>query len=450
MSSHKRKIVIIGGGFGGITAAKELKGADAEITVIDKANHHLFQPLLYQVATAALSPGDIATPIRALLGKDSGIKVVLGEVETIDTKSKSVHLLRGEKIPYDQLVLATGARYNYFGNEQWENHAPGLKSISDALQVRERILLSLEEAEQIADPDLRRPFLTYAIIGGGPTGVEMAGAIAEITKRSIEQDFSNINKSEARIFLIEAAPNILNGYPEPLPKKAQKMLEDLGVRVLLNTPVINMEKDRIFLPDGSIESPNIIWAAGVVANPLAQSLGGETDRSGRVMVNDDLSLPGNPDVFVIGDAAHFKGEKDNPLPAVASVAMQQGRFVGRLLRKNQSITTDRPAFRYTDKGTMATIGRAKAVADIRGFKISGFFAWVMWSFVHILYLASPRNRRRVFVEWIWSYFTFNKGVKLITDRSGCSHCHAPAKTPQWEDEKRTDIPVQAYELQLQD
>ena len=449
MNSYKRKIVIIGGGFGGITAAKELKGADAEITIIDKANHHLFQPLLYQVATAALSPGDIATPIRAIVGKDSGIKVVLGEVEKIDLENKSLNLLKGESIFYDQLILATGAKYNYFGNGQWENHAPGLKSLSDALQVRERILLSLEEAEQIADPEQRKPYLTYVIIGGGPTGVEMAGAIAEITKRSIEQDYSNISKKEANILLIEAAPRLLNGYPEKLQLKAHKMLEDLGVQVMLDTPVTHIEQGKISFAGETIQSPNIIWAAGVVANPLVGSLGAEMDRSGRVIVNVDLSLPGNPDVFVIGDAAHFKGEKGNPLPAVASVAMQQGRFVGRLLRKDQPATADRPAFRYTDKGTMATIGRAKAVADIKGFRLSGFIAWVMWSFVHILYLASSRNRRRVFVEWIWSYFTFNRGVKLITDRSGCSHCHAPIKTVRARETKFVE-PLRVNELQLQD
>lgn len=423
----KRKIVIIGGGFGGINAAKALKGSDAEVILIDKSNHHLFQPLLYQVATAALSPGDIATPIRALVGKDSGIKVILGEVIAIDPDRKLLSLLSGERVSYDQLILAAGAKYNYFGKEQWELYAPGLKSLSDALQVRERILLSLEEAEQLADPELRRPYLTYVVIGGGPTGVEMAGAIAEITKRSIEQDYSNIDKNEANIFLIEAGPHILNGYPEALANKAQKMLEDLGVRILLNAPVTEIYQDKIIFSEETIQSPNIIWAAGVVANPLVKSLGAATDRNGRVIVNGDLSLPGNPDVFVIGDAAHFEGKEGKPLPAVASVALQQGRFVGKLLRKGSSSADIRPAFKYVDKGTMATIGRAKAVADIKGLRLSGFVAWVMWSFVHILYLAGSRNRRRVFVEWIWSYFTLNRGVKLITDRSGCSHCHSPVK-----------------------
>ena len=444
MNTYKKHIVIIGGGFAGISVAKELKETDATVTIIDKSNHHLFQPLLYQVATAALSPGDIATPIRAIVGKDSGIQVVLGEVGEIDAKGKHLILLDGKIIHYDQLVIATGAKYNYFGNNQWEKHAPGLKSLSDALQVRERILLSLEEAEHIKDPDLRKPYLTYVIIGGGPTGVEMAGAIAEITKRSIMRDYNNISKEEVRIVLVEAAAGVLNGYPASLSGKAKRMLEGMGVEVLLDTPVGNIEEGKVSFENGSIESTNIIWAAGVVASPLTQSLEAEHDRTGRVFVNGDLSLPGNPDIFVIGDAAHYKGENDHALPAVASVAMQQGRFLGKLLRQEIPGPIDRPSFRYVDKGSMATIGRAKAVINVQGIRLSGFFAWIMWSFVHILYLATPRNRRRVFVEWVWSYFTFNRGVKLITDRSGCKHCNSPSTAG-----KRTVLPEFTKSLQLQ-
>ena len=444
MNTYKKHIVIIGGGFAGISVAKELKGTDAMVTIIDKSNHHLFQPLLYQVATAALSPGDIATPIRAIVGKDSGIQVVLGEVGEIDAKAKHLILLDGKLIRYDQLVIATGAKYNYFGNDQWEKHAPGLKSLSDALQVRECILLSLEEAEHIKDPDLRKPFLTYVIIGGGPTGVEMAGAIAEITKRSIRRDYNNITEEEVRIVLVEAAAGILNGYPVSLSGKAKRMLVGLGVEVLLNTPVRNIEEGKVSFENGSIESSNIIWAAGVVASPLTQSLNAKHDRTGRVFVNDDLSLPGDPDIFVIGDTAHYKGEHGQALPAVASVAMQQGRFVGKLLRQEIAGPVDRPIFRYLDKGSMATIGRAKAVVDVKGIRLSGFIAWLIWSLVHILYLASPRNRRRVFVEWVWSYFTFNRGVKLITDRSGCKHCHSSSTMKE-----RTILPEFAESVQLQ-
>lgn len=444
MKNYKKHIVIIGGGFGGISAANELKGKDVDITLIDKTNHHLFQPLLYQVATAALSPGDIATPIRSIIGKDSGVRVILGEVEKIGAAERKLTLLDGRIISYDQLIIAVGAKYNYFGHNEWEDNAPGLKSISDALQIRERILLSLEEAEQIPDPKQRKPYLTYVIIGGGPTGVEMAGAIAEITKRNIKLDYSNISKEEIRIVLVEAAPGILNGYPEPLSLKAKEMLEELGVEVMLNKPVTKIERGKISFADGAIESPNIIWAAGVVANPLINSLGVAHDRSGRVMVNGDLSLPDYPEIFVIGDAAHYKDEGGKPLPSTASVAMQQGQFVGKALRSEKQM--DRAPFRYANKGSMATIGRAKAVADIKGLKLSGFPAWILWSVVHILFLIGFRNRFRVFVEWVWYYFTYKRGVRLITDRSGCQHCSSFEKPLEQRDKIRK---VLYSELQLQ-
>jgi len=418
---ESRHIVIVGGGFGGISAAKQLKKADVKVTLIDKSNHHLFQPLLYQVATAALSPGDIAAPIRTIIGNQPGIRVLLGEVMNIYPEKKYLDIADGRTIDYDQLILAPGAQYNYFGNEEWKNHAPGLKSISDALNTRERILLSLEEAEQIDDPKLREPYLTYVIIGGGPTGVEMAGAIAEIAKRNMMRDYKNISKNETRIFLVEAGPKILNGYPDELSEKARNMLEDMGVRVLLNTPVTNIKENAFQFGEGTIKTPNIIWAAGVVASPLLDSLGAEQDRTGRVKVNDNLSVPEYPNIFVIGDAAHVKDEDANPLPALAPVAMQQGEFLGKTLSKTSTIQGE-TKFHYTDKGTMATIGRAKAVADIKGFKFSGVIAWLMWSFVHILQLMCFHNKARVFMEWIWYYFTFKRGVRLITDRTDCRHC----------------------------
>ena len=411
----RKHVVIVGGGFGGISAAKKLKKAKVDITLIDRHNHHLFQPLLYQVATAALSPGDIAIPIRAILGKWEGLQILLGTVSSIDRKSQAVNLKKGQSISYDYLVLAPGARYNYFGNEDWKKHAPGLKSIGDALGVRERILLSLEEAEQLSDPKLREPYLTYVIIGGGPTGVEMAGAIAEIAKRNMMRDYSTFSKNETRIFLVEAGPRILNGYPESLGEKARETLEDMGVRVLLNTPVTDIEENRVSFSEGTIKTPNIIWAAGVAASPILSSLETEQDRTGRVVVSDDLSLADDDNIFVIGDAAHKKDKEGNPLPALAPVAMQQGEFVGQLI-KGELNGKERHQFTFTDKGTMATIGRAKAVADIRGFKFSGFFAWLLWSVVHIFFLIGFRNRFRVFVEWMWHYLTFNRGVRLITDR----------------------------------
>lgn len=415
-TKSNRHIVIVGGGFGGITAAKQFKKADVDLTIIDRSNHHLFQPLLYQVATAALSPGDIAAPIRQLIGQESDVRVLMGEVQNVHPDENKLTLADGRSISYDQLVLAPGAQYNYFGNDDWKEHAPGLKSISDALGTRERILLSLEEAEQIDDPKLREPYLTYVIIGGGPTGVEMAGAIAEIAKRNMMRDYSNFSENETRIFLVEAGPKILNGYPDELSKRARAMLEDMGVRVLLNTPVTDIKEDAIKFNEGTIETPNIIWAAGVVASPLLNSLDAEQDRTGRIKVNDDLSVPGHPDIFVIGDAAHFNDEDGNPLPALAPVAQQQGEYVGRTLAK-QSVSSQRQPFHYQGKGTMATIGRAKAVAKIKGFTFSGFSAWLMWSFVHILQLMCFHKKTRVFIEWIWYYFTFQRGVRLITNRT---------------------------------
>lgn len=414
MSETRKHIVIAGGGFGGISAAKELRGANVDITLIDRNNHHLFQPLLYQVATAALSPGDIAVPIRAIIGDSKNVKVLLGKVTEIYGSQNNLSLANGRTISFDHLILAPGSRYNYFGNDDWEEHAPGLKSISDALHIRERILLSLEEAEQLEDPKLREPYLTYVIIGGGPTGVEMAGAIAEIAKRNMMRDYSRFSKNETRVFLVEAASRILNGYPESLSDKAMETLEEMGVRVLTNTPVTDIAKHKVTFKEDSIETPNIIWAAGVAASPVLSSLQTEQDKTGRVKVNDDLSIPGHSNIFVIGDAAHLK-QDGTPLPALAPVAIQQGKYVARLF-KNKQNASHREPFHYTDKGTMATIGRAKAVANIKGFKFSGFFAWILWCFVHILFLIGFRNRFKVFVEWVWFYFTFKRGVRLITNR----------------------------------
>lgn len=421
MESKKRHIVIIGGGFGGIATAKALKNTDADVTIIDRLNHHLFQPLLYQVATAELSPGDIAAPIRAIVNKNPRIKVILGEVEKINPKKKSLKMRNGQIITFDQLVMATGAQYNYFGHEEWAEYAPGMKSVSDALKVREQLLMSMEQAERIDDSDKRKSLLTYVIIGGGPTGVEMAGAIAEVAGNGAKHGYRNIKQEEARIYLIEAGPRILNAFPESLGEKAKKMLEKMGVKVLLNTPVTNIEKNKVHLKVGSIETPNIIWAAGIKASSLLDTLKVEQDRSGRVIVEPDLSIPQYPDIFIIGDSAHRVDKKGMPLPALAPVATQQGKFVGNLIAKEGKRKTN-AKFVYIDKGTMATIGRAKAVADIRGLKFSGFFAWSLWSFIHVLTLIGFRNRTRVFVEWIWNYFTYKRGVRLITDRSGCRYC----------------------------
>lgn len=421
LKSERKQIVIIGGGFGGIATAKALKKANADVTIIDRLNHHLFQPLLYQVATAELSPGDIAAPIRTIVSKIPNIKVILGEVKKIDPIDKSVHLKNGRSIPFDQLVMATGAQYNYFGHEEWAEFAPGMKSVSDALKVREQLLMSMEEAEQLQDSTKRKSLLTYVIIGGGPTGVEMAGAIAEVAGNGAKHGYHTIKPQDAKIYLIEAGPRILNAFPESLGVKAKIMLEKMGVKVLLNTPVTNIEKNKVHLQVGAIETPNIIWAAGIKASSLLDSLKVEQDRSGRIVVGSDLSIPKYPDIYIIGDSAHSEDKDGQPLPALAPVATQQGQFVGKLLAQGEKRSPN-ANFVYKDRGTMATIGRAKAVADIKGLKFSGFFAWVLWSFIHVLSLIGFRNKTRVFVEWIWNYFTYKRGVRLITDRSKCESC----------------------------
>lgn len=410
-----KNVLIVGGGFAGISVAQKLASSDVSITIIDKTNHHLFQPLLYQVATAALSPGDIAMPIRAVFSKQKNVEVILGEVTGIDKEDNNVHLKNGSLLPFDYLVLAPGAQYNYFGNDDWKKHAPGLKSLSDALDIRERILLSLEQAEQLSDPEKRKPYLTYVIIGGGPTGVEMAGSIAEIAKRSMMQDFRNIKPDETKIYLIEAMDGILNAFDEPLSEKGRKTLEDMGVEVLLNTPVKDIRKDGVQVEGRFIETPNIVWGAGVTASPLIKQLEADTDRIGRAIVENDLSVNGHPNIFVAGDAAHSKDENGEPLPGLAPVALQQGKYLGDLI-KNELNGKPRTDFNYIDKGTMATIGRAKAVADIRGFKFSGFFAWLLWGLIHIFFLIGFRNRFRVFAEWVWHYITFKRGVRLIAKK----------------------------------
>lgn len=416
MGDTAKKVVIVGGGFGGINATQQLRDKNMDVTLIDKQNHHLFQPLLYQVATAALSPGDIAIPFRAIFGNNKNINIRLGNVVNINKEAQRISLSNGKEIFFDYLILAPGAQYHYFGNdEEWKPHAPGLKSISNALDVRERILLSLEKAEQLADPKLREPYLTFVVIGGGPTGVEMAGAIGEIVKRNMMRDYHTFSRNETRIFLVEAAGGILNGYSKSLAEKARETLENMGVRVLLNTPVTNIGKNEVSFSEGTIETPNIIWAAGVAASPLLFCLDTKQDKTGRVYVNEDLSIPDYPNIFVIGDAAHREDDHGQPLPALAPVAIQQGKFLGKLILDEQE-KNPRRAFKYVDKGTMATIGRAKAIADVRGFKFSGFFAWLLWSVVHIFFLIGFRNRFRVFMEWMWYYFTFKRGVRLITDR----------------------------------
>lgn len=413
MKPGAKNVVIVGGGFGGIAAAKALRRTDCRVTLIDKRNHHLFQPLLYQVATAALSPGDIAVPIRAIFSRNKNIETVLGEVTEINKVDNKLTLSDGEVIPFDTLLLAPGARYNYFGNNEWKEFAPGLKTLNNALSIREQILVSLEKADKIKDPEERKTFLTYAIIGGGPTGVEMAGAIAEIAKRNMMRDFRNIRPDETDVLLIEAGDRILNGYPPSLSEKAKSDLEKMGVTVHLNNPVEDIKKNGVQIHDRFVKTPNIVWAAGVEASPLIKALDCKTDRTGRAMVNPDLTVPGSDNIFVIGDAAYLEDESGTPLPALAPVALQQGKYVAKHVRNQLKGKTVKP-FSYTDKGNMATIGRASAVAEIRGLKFSGVIAWLLWSLIHIFFLIGFRNRFRVFAEWIWHYLTFKRGVRLIT------------------------------------
>ncbi len=406
-----KRVVIIGAGFGGLSAAKKLVDNDFQLIIIDKTNHHLFQPLLYQVATAALSPGDIASPIRSVFSEQKNVEVLLGEVTSVDKENKTIQF-NGSTIEFDYLIVATGSRHSYFGKNEWESFAPGLKTINDALKVREKILLSLEAAEKEKDPVKRQKHLNFVVIGGGPTGVELAGAIAEIVNRNLIPDFRKIDATMTKVYLVEALPKILSTYPDDLSLRALDDLNKLGVEVLLNHKVVDINENGVKVGERFIETSNILWAAGNQVSPLIKTLDIETDKSGRAMVNDDLTIGKNENVFVIGDAAAVKDEKGDYLPAIAPVAMQQGRHVAKIIRKNIS-DSSRRKFSYNDRGTMATIGKAKAVALIKGFKFKGVVAWLLWSFVHVLFLISFRNRLRVMAEWIWYYITNRPGIRLI-------------------------------------
>lgn len=406
-----KKIVIIGAGFGGLTAAKVLAKYNFDITVIDKTNHHVFQPLLYQIATTALSPADIATPIRSVFSENKNVKVLLGEVSAIKREERKVLFNRSE-IGFDYLIVATGSRHSYFGKDEWEKFAPGLKTMNDALKIREKILISLEAAEKESDPVKRQKYLNFVIIGGGPTGVELAGAISEIVNKNVIPDFRNITASMTKVYLIEAMPKILSSYPDKLSSRALKDLKKLQVEVILNKKVSEIIEHGIKIGDKFIESGNVFWAAGNQASPLIKSLNIEIDKAGRAVVNNDLSIKEDENIFVIGDAAETKNENGEFLPAIAPVAIQQGKYVAKIIAKNLT-GHSRKKFKYFDKGTMATIGKAKAVGVVKGVKLSGLIAWLAWSFIHIAYLIGFRNRLRVMIEWIWYYLTNRPGIRLI-------------------------------------
>jgi NADH dehydrogenase len=407
------RVVIIGAGFGGLEAAKHLGNKPVCVTVIDRTNYHLFQPLLYQVATAALSPADIAAPIRGILGRYENIEVILAEVQAVDLAARVVRTADRE-IRYDYLVLATGSRHSYFGHNEWEKLAPGLKSLEDAVEIRRRILMAFELAEKTQDPEARAAAMNFVIIGGGPTGVEMAGAIAEIARETLAKDFRHIDPSTARVILVEGEKRVLAGYPEDLSASALKQLQELGVEVITGVHAQNLTEDGIEVAGRFIPCRVKIWAAGNEASFVGKSLGVPVDRAGRVIVQDDLTIPGHPEVQVIGDLANFSFWKGGKLlPGVSPVAIQQGRHAARnILHMIEGAKPQR--FYYWDKGSMATIGRNRAVADLNVVHFSGLLAWLAWLFVHIVYLVGFRNRLAVLFQWAWAYLTFNKGARLIT------------------------------------
>src|SRR5271169_5333814 len=407
-----KKVVIVGGGFGGLKAAELLARLPVQITVVDRRNHHTFQPLLYQVATAGLSPAEIAAPIREILAKHDNVEVLLGEVTDFDLARRTAKL-NGFELTYEYLVVAAGATHAYFGHDEWESLAPGLKTVEDALEMRRRVLLAFELAERQAAVTGEHPPLSFVVVGGGPTGVELAGTLAEIARKSLAEDFRKIDPKRTRIVLLEAGPSLLSAYPHDLRASAKRQLERLGVEVRLNSAVTGVRSGEIRVGEEVMQATVVLWAAGVAASPLGRALGGPVDRAGRVLVEADLSLPGHQDVFVIGDLASLNRAEGQQLPGVAPVAMQQGRWVARQIAADLSGSARKP-FHYVDKGSLATIGRAAAVAQFGKVHISGFLAWLSWLFIHIFFLIGFRNRIIVMIQWAWSYFTYDRSARLIT------------------------------------
>jgi NADH:ubiquinone reductase (H+-translocating) len=423
------RVVIVGAGFAGLNAAQAVAHAAASITVLDRKNHHTFQPLLYQVATAGLSPGEIATPIRSILSHHKNVEVLLAEVTGFDLEHRTVEI-PDQEIPYDYLILAAGATHAYFGHDDWEPYAPGLKTIEDATEIRRRVLLAFELAERQAYAGEGWRAVNFVIVGAGPTGVELAGTLAEISRHALAHDFCNIDPKRTHILLLEGGPRVLPVYPEDLSRSAEQQLRHLGVEVRTSAMVTQVEPGAIHVGEQRMEASVILWAAGVAASSLGKNLGAPLDRAGRVLVQPDLSVAGHPEVFVIGDLASVKDEHGKMIPGVAPAAIQEGRFVGKLIRREIENSRNpvappfsrsvrgggegRPAFHYWDKGSIATIGRAAAVADFGKLHISGYLAWLSWLFVHIFFLIGFQNRLLVFIQWAWSYITFERGARLIT------------------------------------
>lgn len=433
-NANRARVVVVGAGFGGLNAASSLAKGPVQVTVIDRKNHHTFQPLLYQVATAGLSPGEIAAPIRSIL-RGPNLEVLMSEVTGFDFERRTVTTSESV-IPYDYLVIAAGAGHSYFGHQEWEAFAPALKTIEDALEIRRRILLSFELAERRAHAGQSPLPLSFVIVGAGPTGVELAGTLAEICHHALTHEFRSIDPAQAHIFLVEGGPKVLAAYPDDLSRSALHQLRRLGVDVRLSTMVGKIEPGAVYLGEERIDAAVILWAAGVAASPLGRKLGVPVDRDGRLIVHSDLSIPNHPEVFVIGDLASLRDERGKPLPGVAQVAIQEGRFVANLIRREaagrtreQAGIVSRPAFHYHDKGSLATIGRAAAVADLGRLHMSGYPAWLTWLFVHIFFLIGFRNRVLVLIQWAWAYFAYERGARLITGGNSLPGWAAPRVAP---------------------
>lgn len=405
-------VVVVGAGFAGIYAAKSLRNKPVRVTVIDRRNHHLFQPMLYQVATAALAASDIASPIRSILRRQRNTEVVLGEVVRVDSNSKNVVLTDGSIIDYDYLVCGIGARHSYFGRDEWECLAPGLKDLEDAFEINRRMLLAFERAERETDPARRQADLTFVVVGGGPTGVEVAGALAEIRRHALLRDFRHIDSRDASVILLEGGPRILSSYPESLSLKAKQTLRGLGVDVREQTMVTDIEPGAVHAAGWRIPTQSVVWAAGNQVSPVLETLGAPRDRQGRVLVDNRCNIPGKPEVFILGDASAFV-ENGRTLPAICPVAIQQGRYAAKMILADIR-GGQRHDFHYLDKGQLAVIGRGHAVADIRSYRLSGLIAWMIWIFVHIFFLIGFRNRVIVLFEWAWSYWTYQRGARIIT------------------------------------
>jgi NADH dehydrogenase len=412
-------VLILGGGFAGLYAARRLGSAPVRVTIVDRRNHHLFQPMLYQVATAALNPSDIAAPIRSVLRAHFNTEVLLAEVGAINTQDRRVYFTDGSDSSYDYLIVATGARHSYFGHDDWETLAPGLKSLEDAVEIRQRVLLAFERAEREPDAVRRHAYLTFVIVGGGPTGVETAGAVAELRRYALRRDFRHIDPGEATVMLLEGGPRLLTAYPPSLSDKAKLELRRLGVEVRTETMVTDIRPGWVSAAGWTIPTQTVIWAAGNVASPILRSLGTPLDNIGRAIVEPDCTIPNHPEVFVLGDAALFTHQEGGPLPGICPVAIQMGEYAARTIEGDLT-GEPRRAFRYWDKGQLAVIGRGRAVADIWKLHFAGFLAWLVWTFVHIFFLIGFRNRVLVMIQWAWSYVTYGRGARLIAGETPCT------------------------------